>query len=108
VLDFLISPAYAQATAPAPSPWPTILMFAFLIVIMFVMFRSQSKRAKEQREMLAKLAKGDEAVTTGGLTGVIRDIGENFLTFEIADGVNVKLQKHAIASVLPKGTLKAL
>jgi preprotein translocase subunit YajC len=111
VLDFLISPAYAQA-APQLSPMQQFLSGPFPLVILMVLFyfvliRPQMKRSRETRDMLGKLAKGDEVITSGGLTGVIRDLGENFITVEIADNVAVKLQKSAIVSVLPKGTLKA-
>ena len=58
--------------------------------------------------MLGKLAKGDEVITNCGLAGVIREIGENYLTVEIADNVTVKMQKSAVISVLPKGSLKQL
>jgi preprotein translocase subunit YajC len=110
LLDFLISPAAAQAAAPgaAPSPVPSIVMMVALFGIMyFLMIRPQTKRAKEHRELLSKLAKGDEVITNGGIAGRVEDLGENFITVEIADGVRVKLQRSAIAAVLPKGTLKS-
>jgi len=71
------------------------------------MIRPQMKRQKEVREMLGKLAKGDEVLTSGGIAGRIDDMGESFVTVEIADGVKIKLQRSAIAAVLPKGTLKS-
>ena len=108
MLDFLISPAYAQA-APQGDP---LLSFAPLVILLvlfyFMLIRPQMKRSKEMKDMLGKLAKGDEVITSGGLAGVIREIGENYLTVEIADNVPVKMQKSAIVSVLPKGSLKAL
>jgi preprotein translocase subunit YajC len=107
VLDFLIAPAYAQ-TAAQPTLlqgiWPLLILIPLFY---FMLIRPQMKRSKEVREMLGKLAKGDEVVTSGGLTGVVRDLGENYITVEIADGVSVKMQRSAIVSVLPKGTLKA-
>jgi preprotein translocase subunit YajC len=66
------------------------------------------KRSKEHRDMLGQLAKGDEAVTSGGLAGRVVAIGEGYITLEIADGVSVKVQKTSITAVLPKGTLKNL
>lgn len=108
MLDFLISPAYAQG-APAPSALVQFLPLVFLVVLFyFMLIRPQMKRSREHRDMLGKLAKGDEVITTGGLCGVVREIGENFLTVEVADGVAVRMQKSAIASVLPKGSLKSL
>jgi preprotein translocase subunit YajC len=109
-MDFLISSAHAQAAAPAAAPNP--LMSFLPLVILFIIFwfmliRPQMKRAKEQRAMIAALAKGDEVLTNGGLLGRIEDIAEQFVTLEIAPNVTVKLQKQAISAVLPKGTLKA-
>ena len=83
---------------------PILLMFG---VIYFLMIRPQMKRQKEHRAMLEKLGKGDEVITNGGIAGSVVAIGESFITVEIADGVQVRLQKGAIANVLPKGTLKA-
>lgn len=109
--DLLIAPAYAQ-TAPAagaPSMMSTLLFPIVIIGVMyFLMIRPQMKRTKEHREMLGKLAKGDEVITNGGVAGTITDIGDSFVTVEIADGVRVRVQSGAIANVLPKGTLKAL
>jgi len=108
VLDLLISPAYAQQAAQQPNVLMQFLPLVFLVVLFyFMLIRPQMKRSREHRDMLGKLAKGDEVITSGGLTGVVRDLGENFITVEIADNVAVKMQKSAIASVLPKGTLKA-
>lgn len=121
MLDFLISPAsaqtetVAQTAAPAGQGAPKpgfdffpIMMMVMLAVMYFLMIRPQAKRQKEQREMLGALAKGDEALTGGGLAGRITAIGENYITLEIADGVAVKVQKSAVVSVLPKGSLKNL
>jgi preprotein translocase subunit YajC len=83
---------------------PIILMF---VVLYFLMIRPQMKRAKEHRGMLEKLAKGDEVLTNGGIAGTVSDIGESFITVEIADNVRIRVQKGAIANVLPKGTLKS-
>jgi preprotein translocase subunit YajC len=110
-MDFFISSAYAQAAegaAAQPSPWPSLLMFGAVFVAMyFFMLRPQAKRAKEQRAMVDALAKGDEVITNGGIAGRIVDIGETFLNVEIAANATVKLQKHAVSMVLPKGTLKS-
>lgn len=84
---------------------PLILMF---IVLWFLMIRPQMKRAKEHKNMVAALAKGDEVVTQGGIAGRITDLGDNFLHIEVADKVNILVQRQAVATVLPKGTLKAL
>ena len=83
---------------------PLVLMF---VVLYFVMIRPQMKRQKEHRAMLEKLSRGDEVITNGGIAGSVIEIGESFITVEIASGVQVRVQKGAIANVLPKGTLKA-
>jgi preprotein translocase subunit YajC len=109
-MDFLISSAYAQAGAPADNVGllgSPIVFIVIMVAMMFFMFRSQSKRQKELKAMIAALAKGDEVVTNGGVAGRIDDIGETFLSLEIAPNVKIKLQKSAISMVLPKGTLKS-
>ena len=111
-MDFFISNAYAQASGtPAGQGvglFGSPLVFLGLMVLMMVfMFRSQSKRQKELRNMIAALAKGDEVVTNGGVAGRIDEVGESFLTLEIAPNVKIKLQKTAVSMVLPKGTLKS-
>ncbi len=107
-MDFLISPAFAQAAAQQPSPWSPLIMLAiFFAVFFFLVIRPQMKRAKEHRSMVSALAKGDEVITTGGMAGRIDDVSESFITVEIADGVRVKVQKQAVTVVLPKGTLKS-
>ncbi len=83
---------------------PFVILF---VVFIFAMVLPQSRRAKQHREMLAKLEKGDEVVTNGGLAGRVAEIGDAFITLEIADGVRVKFQRASIAVVLPRGSLKA-
>ena len=82
---------------------PLLLMF---VVLYFVMIRPQMKRQKEARAMLAALAKGDEVATTGGMLGKITVLGDQYMTLEIAAGVNVRVQRNAVVQVLPKGTVK--
>jgi preprotein translocase subunit YajC len=109
-LDVLIPVAHAQAAAAAsaPSMMSTLLFPIILIAIMyFLMIRPQMKKQKEHRAMLDKLAKGDEVITGGGIAGTVSNIGESFITVEVADGVQLRVQKGAIANVLPKGTLKS-
>ena len=107
-MDFLIASAYAQDAAPQGggllSFLPLIIIF---VVFYFLLIRPQTKRAKEHRQLVANLANGDEVVTNGGLLGRITHVGESFVTVELADNVSVKLQKHAVASVMPKGTMKS-
>ena len=107
LLDFFIAPAYAQDAA-AQSP---LSMFAFpvilLLIMYFLMIRPQMKRAKEHRAMVEKISAGDEVITSGGIAGVVRKVGDSFITVEIADNVEIRVQKNAVGNVLPKGSLKA-
>ena len=110
-LDFLIPVANAQAAGAAPAAPSMLSTFMFPIILIaimyFLMIRPQMKRQKEHRAMLEKLAKGDEVITNGGIAGTVSNIGESFITVEVADGVQLRVQKGAIANVLPKGTLKS-
>ncbi|MDT0619162.1 preprotein translocase subunit YajC [Salinisphaera sp. W335] len=110
MLDFLISPAYAQgAQAAGPSIMPTLIMVGLFFVFMyFMIIRPQMKRQKEHRQLLESLEKGNEVVTQGGIAGKVRDLGENFIAIEVADGVLIKVQKQSVSSVVPKGTLETL
>lgn len=108
MLDFFISPAHAAGQA-APNPIMQLLPLIVLIILFyFMLIRPQMKRAKEHRNLLAGLSKGDEVITSGGLAGKIREVGENFVVLEIAKDVQVRLQKSAVASVVPKGSLENL
>ena len=108
-MSFFISDALAAAPAEAADPLmsflPLILIF---VVFYFLLIRPQTKRAKEHKKMVEELAKGDEVVTTGGLLGRITGIGENFVQIKVAEDVEVKVQKQAVANLMPKGTSKEL
>ena len=109
-MDFFINTANAQAAGAGggQSMLSALLLPVLLLVVFyFLLIRPQNKRAKEQREMLSKVAAGDEVATSGGNIGTVTDVGDQFLTVQIADGVNIKLQKFQIAQVLPKGTVKS-
>ena len=95
------------AAAPAGAGFGTLLFPIVLIAIIFLMIRPQMKRQKEHKAMLEKIAKGDEVITAGGIAGVVTDIGESFVSVEVADGVRIRVQKASIGNVLPKGTLKS-
>ena len=82
---------------------PLVLMF---VVLYFVMIRPQMKRQKEHRAMIEAIAKGDEVATAGGLLGKVSKLGETHISLEIAEGVEVQLQRSAVVQVLPKGTVK--
>jgi preprotein translocase subunit YajC len=109
-MSLLISDAWAEAAPAAPQD-AGLMGFVPLIVIFilfyFLLIRPQMKRAKEQRKMVESLAKNDEIVTSGGLLGKIIDVEESFITVEIAEGVRVKMQKNAVTTLVPKGTIKS-
>lgn len=104
--------ATAQQAAPAAAgggALSSILMLGgFILIFYFLLWRPQSKRAKEHRELLNQLAKGDEVITAGGITGTISEVKDDFIQLTIAEGVTIKVQKQAITSCLPKGSLKAV
>ena len=110
-MSFFISNAMAEGPAAAGQGDPLMgLLFpiGLIAILYFFMIRPQMKRQKEQKAMVGALAKGDEIVTAGGIIGKIIDIGDNFAVLEVADGVEVKIKRHAVESVLPKGSLKEL
>ena len=106
-----ISNAYAQA-APAAAADPfggfssMLLPILMIAVLYFVMIRPQMRKAKEHRTMIDALVKGDEVVTSGGVLGKVAKMGDNFLGVEIADGVEIQVQRSAVVQVMPKGTVK--
>lgn len=107
----LIGNAFAQAAAPAQPGMdlmgllPLVLIF---VLFYFLMIRPQMKRAKEHKTMLEALQKGDEVVTAGGTVGKVVKVGDAYVTLEIADNVNVNVQRQAIQLLLPKGTVKSI
>ena len=107
-MDFLITPAWAQAAAGGTaSTLTTILPLVLIFVVFyFLLIRPQTKRAKEHREMVGKLATGDEVVTTGGILGRITEVSEHFVTIEVAANVAIRVQKFQVAQLMPKGTFK--
>ena len=107
--EFLIPSAHAQAAGAPQGGGMGMLLFPIILsgVMYFLMIRPQMKRAKEHKGMLDKLSKGDEVITSGGIAGTVTDIGDNFVTVEVADNVRLRVQKGAVGNVLPKGTRKS-
>ncbi len=106
----LISNAYAQAAAAGGEPGfigflPIIIMF---VLLYFLMIRPQMKRAKEQKSMIEALQKGDEVIAAGGLVGRITRLTDQYATIEIAPNTEVTVQRAAVQTPLPKGTIKSL
>lgn len=108
-MSFFISDAMAEGAAAGAQDsgllgmLPLVLIF---VLFYFMLIRPQTKRAKEQKNMVEALAKGDEIVTSGGVLGKITEVDDSFLTVNIADGVDVKIQRQAVSTLMPKGTFK--
>lgn len=109
-MDFLISSAMAQSAAQQQgSPLAGLLpLIAIVVIFWFLLIRPQMKRNKQHRELVAGLTVGDEVVTAGGMLGVINAVDENFVAVEVAVGTVIRLQRHSIAQVVPKGTISSL
>ena len=111
-MSLLISDAFAAATNAAPTGGQgmmssMMLLAGFMVIFYFLLIRPQAKRAKEHRNLVSALAKGDEVITNGGIVGKITKVNDDFVSLAIADGVEIMIQKQAVASVVPKGTMKA-
>jgi len=109
----LISEVWAQSAASAQSAqgidFMAFMPFVFLIAVFyFILIRPQMKRSKEHKTMLEALQKGDEIVAAGGLVGRVTKIDENYITMQVADGVEVRVQRPSLQLVLPKGTIKGI
>ena len=109
-MDFLISSAHAQqAAAPAGGAMFNLLFIGGMFLLFYlILWRPQAKRAKEHRELVGGLSKGDEVLTSGGILGRITKVSDDYVTVEVAEGVEVNLQKSAICAALPKGTIKSI
>jgi preprotein translocase subunit YajC len=109
-MNALIPSAWAQAggsSGGSSQLAPLLMMVVFIVIFYFLLIRPQQKKAKDHQAMISKLSAGDEVVTSGGILGRIVDIGDTFVTLEIADGVRVKVQRFQVTSLMPKGTLKS-
>jgi preprotein translocase subunit YajC len=108
-MNQLISSAYAQGGAGTAGGYSTqiIILVVFVAVFYLLVIRPQQRRIKDQQSMISRLASGDEVVTSGGMLGRITEVGDSFITLEIADGVRVKVQKTQVTQLMPKGTLKS-
>lgn len=109
MLDFFINSAWAvPAQQQADGTTTLIMMVGMFAIFYFLLIRPQLKQAKQHRQLVSELGKGDEVATSGGLLGKIKEVGDNFILLEISKDTEVKVQKNSVSSVLPKGTLKTL
>ncbi len=105
----LISPAYAQAAAPAGGEFMNIGMLVLMLVVFwFILIRPQMKRSKEHKQLVSALEKGNEVITAGGIVGRITKVADAYVTLEIADNTEIVVQKGAVQTLLPKGTMKSV
>ena len=106
-MGFFIQDAWAQGVPTASDPWLSMLPLVIIFVVFyFLLIRPQQKRQKEHKDLISKLVTGDEVVTAGGVLGKVTEVGESFVHVEIADGVQIKVQRQTIGAVVPKGTMK--
>ena len=107
----LINDAFAQAASSTQTgaDWLSLLpMFGILIIFYLLLIRPQAKRAKEQKQMVEALQRGDEVITNGGILGLITNVSENYVIIEISPTVEVTVLKSSVQTLLPKGTLKSI
>lgn len=111
-MSFFINTAYAQAAEAAvegPNPLFNVLFIGgFAVIFYFLIWRPQSKRAKEHKSLVESIGVGDEIMTTGGMLGKITKVDELYVAMQVADNVVLKMQKSSVAAVLPKGTIKSI
>lgn len=106
-MHFFISDAMAQSgQSGGPGIGGLIFPIALIAIFYFMLIRPQQKRNKEHKRLVASLSKGDEVVTNGGMLGLVTDVGEGYVSLEIANDVEIRIQKSAVTQVLPKGTFK--
>ncbi len=108
-MNALIPSAWAQAGTPSGSGQfaPLLMIVVFFGIFYFLLWRPQQKKAKDHQALIAKLSVGDEVVTSGGVLGRVTDVGDSFVTLEVADSVRIKIQKLQVTSLVPKGTLRS-
>lgn len=111
-MSFFISEAMAAASnaqaTKSDGTYSLVMIAAIFVLFYFMLIRPQNKRAKEHRDLVTKLKKGDEIITSGGILGKVASIDEQYAKVTIAEGIDISIQRNAVSAVLPKGTIKAL
>ena len=105
LIEFIFPVAYAQEAAEPSLTYNLILFGGMFLLFYLILWRPQSKRAKEHRDLVGSIGKGDEVMTSGGLLGKVTSVDEDYVALEIAKGVEIKMQKSSVAAALPKGTI---
>ena len=110
-MNFLFSTAYAQDAGQAQQPslaYNLLLFGGMFFLFWWILWRPLAKRAKEHRDLVSSISKGDEVMTSGGLLGKVTKVNDEYIAVEISDGVQIKLQKSSVAAALPKGTINQI
>ena len=108
-MNFILPTAYAQEAAGQPSMTYNLILFGGMFVLFYlILWRPQSKRAKEHKELISSVSKGDEVMTSGGLMGKVTKVNDDYIAVEVAPTVELKLQRSSVAAVLPKGTINQI
>ena len=108
-MNLIFPVAYAQEAAAEPNMTYNLILFGGMFVLFYlILWRPQSKRAKEHKELISSVSKGDEVMTSGGLMGKVTKVNEDYIAVEVAQNVELKLQKSSVAAVLPKGTINQI
>lgn len=111
MMDFFISSAMAQTGTAAQAPSPMfnfVILGGFVLIFYFIIWRPQAKRAKEHKSLMESITKGDEVLTSGGILGKVNQVTDNYVVVQVAENVELKMQKSSIAAALPKGTIKSI
>jgi preprotein translocase subunit YajC len=108
-MNLIFPTAYAQEAGQQPSMTYNLILFGGMFVLFYlILWRPQSKRAKEHRELISSVSKGDEVMTSGGLMGKVTKVNDDYIAIEVAEKVELKLQRSSVAAVLPKGTINQI
>ncbi|PCJ25341.1 MAG: preprotein translocase subunit YajC [SAR86 cluster bacterium] len=107
-MDLIFPIAYAQETGQPSMTYNLILFGGMFLLFYLILWRPQSKRAKEHKELIGGISKGDEIMTSGGLLGKVTRVSDDYIAVEVAEGVELKLQKSSVAGALPKGTINQI
>lgn len=107
-MNLLFPIAYAQEAGQSSTTYNLILFGGMFLLFYLILWRPQSKRAKEHKELIGGVSKGDEVMTSGGLLGKVTKVSDDYIAIEVAEGVELKVQKSSVAGALPKGTINQI
>lgn len=108
IQDAMAATAPASASAQGDGSFSLIMIAVIFVLFYFMLIRPQNKRAKQHRELINQLKKGDEIVTSGGILAKVINLDEQYIKVALAQGVEMMIQRAAVTSVLPKGTIESL